>query len=314
MDFQPGLGIRVFTAGLSRDFYFCRMSGEIEGSWRDVVALKEQEWRDVLENHVNSLEMDLNNKEKELIEEKRRFDLLRKDFEYNLQLISERDEELEKFDSLFCRMKEEEAKHNAQVSELLIALDRKLSEVEMEKRNHEDLRLYYQQRLKEKELEGEQWRLAKEAEMKAEREDCDRLRRRLQQQISDLSVDLEDQRRELNSVFEEALKKKEHDFQSKFDELHTEKVSANYEVKQLRRELELVRVNQQQTAGELENECGTRKMMEKRIKELQWEVSDVTSMKDAELADLQSKIKQLQKTVMRCQEELVQFSYFTTRT
>ena len=285
------------------------MSGGIhersDGSWREVAAQKEQEWRDVLEQHVNSLEMTLNNKEKELIEEKRRFDLLREDFEYNLQLVSERDEELEKFDALFGRMKEEEAKHNARVSELLIALDKKSNEVEMEKRNHEDLRIYYQQRLKEKEVEGEQWRLGKEAEMKAEREDCDRLRRRLQHQISDLSVDLEAQRRELNGSFDEALMKKEHEFQSKFDELHSEKVAADHEVKQLRRELELVRINQQRTAGDLENECGTRQMMEKRIKELQWEVSDVKSMKDAELADLQSEIKQLQRTVLRCQEELV---------
>lgn len=273
------------------------------GSWRDVAAQKEQEWRDVLEQHVNSLEMALNNKEKEIVEEKRRFELLREDFEYNLRIISERDEELEKFDSVVARMKKSEAAHDARVSELLIALDGKKNEVEMEKRNHEDLRVYYQQRLKEKEVEGERWRLGKEAELKAEQEDCDRLKRRLQQQISDLSIDLEAQRRELNATFDEALAKKDREFQRKSDEMHTEKLAAEGEVKQLKREVGLLRVNQQRTAGELESECGTRQEMERRIKELQWEVSDVTSMKDAKIADMESDIQQLQRALLKCQEE-----------
>ena len=48
------------------------------------------------------MEAALNQKEKELSEEKEKFQKLKEDFKYNLKLLNERDAELEKYDQTFA--------------------------------------------------------------------------------------------------------------------------------------------------------------------------------------------------------------------
>jgi len=52
-------------------------------------------------NRSDALEATLKEKEKILQEERAKFMKLKEDFKYNLHLLSERDAELEKYDSLF---------------------------------------------------------------------------------------------------------------------------------------------------------------------------------------------------------------------
>ena len=55
----------------------------------------------ILFNRSEALEAALKEKEKTLHEERAKFMKLKEDFKYNLRLLSERDAELEKYDSVF---------------------------------------------------------------------------------------------------------------------------------------------------------------------------------------------------------------------
>ena len=50
---------------------------------------------------IESLESTLQEKEKQLSEERGRFQKLKEDFKYNLRLLGERDQELDRYDTTF---------------------------------------------------------------------------------------------------------------------------------------------------------------------------------------------------------------------
>lgn len=58
-------------------------------------------WNLQLNTRIQTLEEALNGKEKDLQEEKAKFSKLKEDFKYNLKVLEERDQELERYDATF---------------------------------------------------------------------------------------------------------------------------------------------------------------------------------------------------------------------
>lgn len=69
----------------------------MEGNLQELAAQKEQEWKEVQRLQTQALESALLEKEKLLNEERKQFVKLKDDFKYNLKLLMERDQELERF-------------------------------------------------------------------------------------------------------------------------------------------------------------------------------------------------------------------------
>ena len=109
-----------------------------------VVLQKEKEWREAFQLRVKTLEESVVLKEKELKQEKLRFLKLKEDFEYNLKLLIERDEELEKYDAVIARVKEAEHVKTAEVSELFVKIDELKIKLENEQKAKEELQKHYQ--------------------------------------------------------------------------------------------------------------------------------------------------------------------------
>ena len=63
-------------------------------SLQELVQQKENEWREAQELQIKSAQSALKEKERQLNNEKLRFRKLKEDFEYNLKLLEERDQEL----------------------------------------------------------------------------------------------------------------------------------------------------------------------------------------------------------------------------
>ena len=114
-------------------------------SLRDLVEQKEKEWKDAQDLRIKSLEVTLQEKEKQLHNERVRFRKLKEDFEYNLKLVEERDSELERYDALFSEVKNIDSVRNAEVSELKIKLDDLKSKLGQEEKAQEELQRHYQQ-------------------------------------------------------------------------------------------------------------------------------------------------------------------------
>ena len=109
-----------------------------------VVLQKEKEWREAFHLRVKALEETVVQKDKELKQEKLRFRKLKEDFEYNLKLIIERDAELEKYDAVIGKVKEEEHIKTAEVSELCVKIDELKIKLDNEQKAKDELQRHYQ--------------------------------------------------------------------------------------------------------------------------------------------------------------------------
>eukprot|EP00118_Oscarella_pearsei_P016098 m.150982 g.150982 ORF g.150982 m.150982 type:complete len:961 (+) comp38561_c0_seq22:358-3240(+) len=276
---------------------------EVSLSLRDIAIKKELEWRDALEQHVRSLEIALNEKEKRLSGAETQLSDLQTDFEFNLKVIEARDAELEQYEATFSSIREREAIHAAEVSDLMIRLDEMRKEVELEHQTREDMRIHYRERLQEKQDEWEEWRKGKEAEIRAEKEENAVAKKRLQEQLGDLSIELESQRRELTVRFDDVLAKERREFGAELDEWKGKCREREEESRRMDRELESVRSGREKTGNELEEVEHVRVDLERQLKEAKWELKDVSCLKDAQIKDLHDEAQRLQRVISRAQEE-----------
>lgn len=111
----------------------------------ELVEQKEKEWKQAQELRYKSMELTLKENEKLLNNERIRFRKLKEDFEYNLKLLSERDQDLERYDLLFSKYKTLESERDGEVSELKIKLDDLHNKLLQEQNSREELQKYYQQ-------------------------------------------------------------------------------------------------------------------------------------------------------------------------
>lgn len=114
-------------------------------SFKQLVGEKEQEWKSLLENQIESLLKELTDSDENLNLEKLRFQKLKKDFEFNLQLLSERDRDLENYEDLFQKLKANDVLLASQISELKIKIDDAATEKGILQREKEELQQHYQQ-------------------------------------------------------------------------------------------------------------------------------------------------------------------------
>ena len=114
-------------------------------SLTELVQQKEKEWKEAQELRVKSLESALQEKERQLSNERLRFKKLREDFEYNLKLVEDRDGELRRYDALFLEVKNIHSSRDGEVSELKIQVDDLKVKLHHELKTREELQMHYQQ-------------------------------------------------------------------------------------------------------------------------------------------------------------------------
>ena len=89
----------------------------------DRVQAKELEWKSLLQEQNEYLQNELNKTSETLRLEKIRFLKLKEDFEYNLNLLQERDEELYNYENVFQQIKANENLKNEEISNMKIKVD-----------------------------------------------------------------------------------------------------------------------------------------------------------------------------------------------
>ncbi|XP_077980528.1 coiled-coil domain-containing protein 57-like [Glandiceps talaboti] len=272
-------------------------------SLRELAEQKEREWRELQELRAQSLEEGFKAKEKQLDEEKLKFQKLKDDFKYNFKLLQERDLELERYDAIFGELKATITAKNVDISELKIKIDELNTTIARENQSREELQIHYQQRLREKQREVDDYRSAKEAEVKAERDELEMFKRNLRRELQDVEEELETQRHELNAGFDEAIRRREHEYRVQVDDLSAKVLSYEMKAKLLAKELEVVQSASKTTSTDLKQADNTTRQLEKKLKEKEWELNDTKAMKDARIQELENKMHQQELSVKRAQED-----------
>ena len=114
-------------------------------SLQELVQQRENEWREAQELQIKSLQSALVEKERQLNNEKLRFRKLKEDFEYNLKLLEERDQERQRYGVLFSQVKNINSLRDGEVSELKIQLYELRLKLLHEEKAKEELQKHYQQ-------------------------------------------------------------------------------------------------------------------------------------------------------------------------
>lgn len=276
---------------------------DTQGNWKELAAQKEREWKEVTELRIQTLEAALSGKEKDLQEEKAKFSKLKEDFKYNLKVLEERDQELERYDVTFSELKAQLNVKTAEISELKIQLDDAKSSTKREVLAQEDLQKHYQHRLKEKQAEIDSFKSSKDSEINQERKEFEMFKRNLQRQLKQVEDDLDTQKRELTINFEDALKKREHEFRLQKDEMSAKVLEYELKAKLLAKELEIMRTSQAKESEQFNMVESSHRDLEKKLKEKEWELADVTSMKDARISELEIQAQQLETMMNRMKED-----------
>ncbi|XP_013420877.1 coiled-coil domain-containing protein 57 [Lingula anatina] len=272
-------------------------------SLRELAAQKEKEWRELQELRNHTLEIAYKEKENQLNQENAKFMKLKEDFKYNLKLLEERDVELERYDAIFGELKAAINAKNGEISEMKIQQDELCASLKREEQAKEQLQMHYQQRMREKQTEVDQFRSEKEAEIKAEREQLENIKRNLEHQLREVEGELDVQKREITAGFDEAMKRREHEFRTQMDEKSGQILAYELKIKLLTKEVEMLSEAGEKTEKEFHHVDQNHRTLEKKFKEKEWEFNDMQAMKDARIQELESKLHQTELGVKRMEEE-----------
>ena len=110
----------------------------------DRVQAKELEWKSFLQEQNEYLQSELNKTSETLRLEKIRFLKLKEDFEYNLNLLQERDEELCNYENVFQQIKANENLKNEEISNMKIKVDDADIKYKRLAKEKEELQRHYQ--------------------------------------------------------------------------------------------------------------------------------------------------------------------------
>ncbi|KAK3728546.1 hypothetical protein QZH41_011625 [Actinostola sp. cb2023] len=233
----------------------------------ELVQQKEKEWKEAQELRVQSMELSLKEHEKLLNNERIRFRKLKEDFEYNLKLLADRDQELERYDLLFSKYKNLEGERDGEVSELKIKLDDLKSRLMEEENSREELQKYYQQ-----------------VSLQSSAEE-----------------DMERQRHMLMSGYDDELHKRAHEYRLRTDEMSNRLLESDLKAKMLSKEVEILRSYEERTKTDLQATETNVEELEKKLKQKEWELMDSENMHNAKLADMELEIEKLKAAMKKSQ-------------
>ncbi|XP_065419906.1 coiled-coil domain-containing protein 57 isoform X4 [Chrysemys picta bellii] len=275
---------------------------QMEKELNELLVRKEQEWKELQARHLCFQKTTLQDTRKQLQEMHKKFNRLKEDFTYNLKILEERDRELERYDAMFTHLKMAENAKQAEVSDLRIQLDKLQQTLLKETQKQEALQYQYQQKLKEHQLEMERLHSSKVSDIDHHCEEYKKLKQQLERKLQEVEGELALQKQELLVEFGAEIKKREHAFRQRADEMSNLVLSHELKVKLLTRELEALKEAGMKAAESLQIAETTNLKLEKEAKCKDWELKDLAAVKDAQIQDLECKLHLVYQTWQKEEE------------
>ncbi|KAG8565109.1 hypothetical protein GDO81_012716 [Engystomops pustulosus] len=276
-----------------------------EADLSEQLAKKEQEWKQLQQRQILSLQQNLKDAMKNLQEQKAKFNTLKKDFTHNLKVLGERDRELEQYEVMFHRLKVLENTKQSEISDLKIQMEKLQQEVRREKKKCDDLQSHYQRKVKEHQLDLERVNSSKNGDIDRLREEYEKVKRQLERTIEEVQGDLSLQRQELSLEFDCEMKKREHEFRLRLDEMSTLVLSHELKVKLLTKELEVMREMELKGAETIQEKESSNQRLQEALRLKECELKELSAVKDARVKELEEKLQSAQHQ-MKKQEETFQ--------
>ncbi|XP_013361510.1 PREDICTED: coiled-coil domain-containing protein 57 isoform X2 [Chinchilla lanigera] len=267
-----------------------------EQALSELLMRKEEEWRVLQAQHSRLQEAALQDTQRQLEEAQGKLRRLQEDFVYNLQVLEERDHELERYDAAFARARGQEEARQAEMSELKVEVAKLKQELAREVRHVVELQEQLQLRSQEHRLELDRIHSDKNDEMDHQREQYENLKWRLERKLEQLDGELALQRQELLLEFESKMQKQEHEFRLQADSMSNTVLAHELKVKLLNKELEALKAAGAQATECLQRAETANAELEKKLQGCTWELRDLEAVKDARIKDLEDTLHSVQLT------------------
>uniref|UniRef100_UPI00358F7A31 coiled-coil domain-containing protein 57 isoform X2 n=1 Tax=Myxine glutinosa TaxID=7769 RepID=UPI00358F7A31 len=184
-----------------------------------LVAKKESEWREAQALRMKALEDALHEKEEELQDERNKLQHLKKDFKYNLRLLAERDEELVKHDNTAAAIVVIERQRKEEISDLRVQLDRLHVSAESAAWERDEAKQRIDKITRGHRMELQASHRAGQVEIAEMREEMEKVQQHLQKITSEVQAKLDIQKQELKATFDSELRRREHEFRLRANEM-----------------------------------------------------------------------------------------------
>ena len=161
------------------------MPGAEDDPVKDLLTRKESELMALRSRRVSDLESRVERGATELAELRSRMHQLREDFQYNLNLLDERDRELERYDAQFARAATEAEDSARQVREARLAAQEAVSESRRWQQRASESEAHHARRVAEMRDAVERERFNRDESLLRQREEFDQHKRALMRQIAE---------------------------------------------------------------------------------------------------------------------------------
>ncbi|XP_075436096.1 coiled-coil domain-containing protein 57 isoform X2 [Ascaphus truei] len=271
-----------------------------EEDFPELLSRKEQEWKALQHRQVQFLETTLQENKKRHQEQTEQFSRLKEDFTHNLKVLGERDRELEQYEMMFSHLKVVENAKQSEISDLKIHIEKLQQEVEGERKRRDELQCLYQRKVREHQIEVEREHSSKSRDIDHHREEYKKVKRQLERKIEEVEGDLTLQKQELTLEFDAEMKKREHEFGVNLDAMSTLVLSHELKVKLLSKELDVLRENSLNASESLQKAESTNQRFQEELKRKEWEIKDLSAVKDARVKEAEDRLHSLQ---LKCRRE-----------
>ncbi|XP_060700944.1 coiled-coil domain-containing protein 57 isoform X5 [Hemiscyllium ocellatum] len=279
-----------------------------EDNFDELLTRKEQEWKDLQMQRVQSLHTALQDSQRKLKEQQEKFNILKEDFMFNLKVLEERDRDLERYDAIFARLKVTESCKQAELSDLQIQIAKMQELVTKETKTRDEVQFQYQQALKAHQLEIEKMRSSKDSKIDEQHEEYQKLKQNLERKVQEVEGQLTLQKQEMLAEFDAVMKCREHEFTLRADEMSNAVLSSELKVKLLSKEMELLKDAGQKAAESLLAAEKTNSQLEKDLQRKDCELKDVVTLKDVRIKELEDKVNRMEIKLKK-EEEIFQRKY-----
>ncbi|XP_040606146.1 coiled-coil domain-containing protein 57 isoform X2 [Mesocricetus auratus] len=268
----------------------------------ELLAQKEEEWRALQAHRARLQETALQTTRKHLEETQGKLQRLQEDFVYNLQVLEERDRELERYDAEFTQARRREEAQQAEASELKIEVAKLKQALTRETRRVEELQRQHQLMLQEHHLELERIHSDKKSEVDHQQEQYENLKWKLERKLRELDGELALQRQELLQEFESEMQRRDHEFQLRADDMSNVVLTHELKVKLLNKELQALREAGAQATESLQKAEAEHIRLQRKLQDQALELQSLEAVKDARIKDLEEKLQSVQLARKRAEE------------
>ncbi|XP_061823046.1 coiled-coil domain-containing protein 57 isoform X2 [Nerophis lumbriciformis] len=264
---------------------------------------KEREWKELQARRIHLLEDSLEKANKECLCLRHQNQRLKKDFQYNLEILDERDRELERYDMITSKAVTAEQNRQEELSQLRIQVamleERQAKDAEARQKEQ----LVSQNKAAQHKLQLEELRHSMTGKIQKQMEEHERVKLELQHRIQEQEGEIMRLRQVMTTAMDKKLKEHEHEFNLKRDEMQAMLLSRDLKIKLLSKDTEIQSQAKLEANEVLKASDEFLKQLQAQLQQKDQVMDDITNVKDVRIKQLEDKLKQVEKKIKKKEDD-----------